>query len=141
MNQDKNKENFLFFISEAKYWISDFGLFDWNIHFTTEEPPSNILNDDTDFGYLAWYQAVESNKAARIGLSLETEKDSQKSIAKAAFHEVCEILLHPLEGFARCDAAPSTTDAIITEKHTVIRRLEKTIFEPYWQKRTLHHGD
>lgn len=122
---------------EAKYWIKKFGLFDWNWSFTQEDPPEKLLKRYESPEFLGWYEASAVDRVARLGLNKDISDERDYNIAKAAFHEVCEILLFDMEDIGLFDAAPSTKTGMEIRKHAVIRRLEHVLFKPDYKLRLM----
>jgi len=122
-------KNFEYFTKECKYWIDRFQLREWEFRFTHRNHKK--LSDS-----LAWYEYNWEGRLAEIGLSTNWDKTNTTiyHLSKAAFHEVCEILLANLESTARMDICPSQIHELIACKHSVIRRMEWAIWEPYYAK-------
>jgi len=113
-------EDFELFKEECWNWIKYFGLIDWEWNFT----------HDAEIGNHAEYWVDVPNRACTISYTSEySTEDSifytEESIKKAAFHEVCEILLARIasliSGIAESDIAEA--------KHDIIRILENTIYK------------
>lgn len=127
---ETTKENFNFFIEECKYWIEKFGLKEWEFRFKHED--HKTLKDSC-----AWYEYNWQGRLASIGLSVswDNTEPTDYQVSKSAFHEICEMLLADLETIARSDICPSQKEELITCKHSVIRRIEWAIWEPYYENK------
>ena len=126
-----DKKLFKLFKKECKYWLNRFDLGSWRVDIYQGAPPG----DTTGRRILAWCDANWVMKTCTIGLQKKVNKNSdikRKIIAMAAFHEVCELLLHMLRIIAEADAKPTTEDEITSYIHATIRRMEKAVWEPYW---------
>ena len=124
------KEHFKLFKKECKYWLDRFDLGSWRAdirHYTR----SNLIE-----GTFAYCDSDWAMRTCCIGLQVKLSDDAivnKKVISKAAFHEVCELLLHMLRIIAETDAKPTMMDEINGYTHAIIRRMEKAIWEPYWR--------
>lgn len=120
----KKKETdwFGLFQKEAGYWLSYFGLLDWQVVFYHEE-----LSD----GGFAETRMHYVGKCAAIVLSNNSEPDTytEERVKLAAFHEVCELMLGSLYGVMEQHiAAARDYDAVARGGHDIIRRLENTVY-------------
>jgi len=113
------------FNEEVDYWIKYFGLLEYELHITNE--------DEESLGALGTCWSDIENRIAGINLnSIWDEEPSEKRIRQIAFHEVMELLLGELKTAAY---ERETSDKIIVgATHTLIRRLENTIFKQKHKK-------
>ena len=129
-----NKKLFKLFKKECKYWLNRFDLGSWRVDIYQGAPPDDNLGRKI----LAWCDANWVMRTCVIGLQNKVSKNSdirRKIIAMAAFHEVCELLLHTLKIMAEMDAKPTILDEVTSSVHAIIRRMEKAIWEPYWNRK------
>ena len=113
------KADFSEFKAECDRWISHFGLLDWEVCYTHD--------GDSDDTRATCYPDYE---ARIVILTLGTEwtmKPEKHEVKMIAFHEVCELLLSPLSLAA--DNRYTTKGTIIAAIHSIIRRLENTVFK------------
>ena len=118
------KKDFKLFKKECKKWIEIFGLKDWEFCFQHEcvEFEGNQAS-------------CVSNVAGRLA-SITLFEDwgecggiSKHTIRLAAFHEVCETLLAPLNACAQSRYISAVE--IEESGHAIIRRLENSLFPKY----------
>lgn len=113
--------DFSVFKAEAKKWIEVFGLKDWAVTFDFAPLENSIAEC-----LVNW-----SAKAALVTLGkFPRGEGTQEDIKRAAFHEVCELLLTDMEYTALNEEIPHDERKLMTEiaRHAVIRRLENSIF-------------
>lgn len=110
------------FEQEAKYWIDYFGLKQWEVIFTN-------LEDRENRATIGWKVV---GRIAKINLATDWEEGTEivtpETVKKAAFHEICELLLSRLGMMAEgriCNNKDNTTE----ETHAIIRTIENTIFK------------
>lgn len=123
------RKHFKFFRRECRYWLDKFHLYSWRIDF------SHRVRTDLETGAFAWCDWWWKNHISEIGLSREIGQNCRtdvKVLSATAFHEVCHLLLSELHTNADIDARPSILDDNTRIAHTIIRRLEKSVWEPYW---------
>ena len=119
------KKHFKIFKKEVKKWINYFGLWDWQIHFAhyaenMTNTRAKVIYNST--GCLAtfilntkWHEHTE-------------DVLNKNNIRKAAFHEVCELLLGRLTHIA--DDRWGWCEADLTiETHRIIRTLENVLWK------------
>lgn len=100
----------------------------------------DVVHEDAEDGdALAWYFCGFSGKVARIGLAQDWSDDAvnDKEVAKAAFHEVCELLLTKLAAKAYFTFAECVVEE---EIHHIIRILENSVFETLWESEVVNAG-
>lgn len=119
MSYKTTKKDFAEFKKEAEYWIEYFGLKNWQVTFSHK-----IMNDAR-----ADCVVDMSGRICVLGLAIPFQNiPIQYEIKKCAFHEVCEILLCPLDNYAKFGYGSQ----LVEEKtHDIIRRLENTIFKEH----------
>ncbi len=116
------KRHFKVFCDEARKFIDIFGLAGWEVYFEHKK-------------YLSTELAVcitdQQGRTCTISLSPEWVelKPTDLEIRKAAFHEVCELLLSRLNTFAKDRFVRESQ--IDEESHSIIRTLERVLWEPY----------
>lgn len=115
-------KHFRTFKRECKKWVRVFGLTDWEIHYFHEPDPDNDR---------AWISRDLQNHTAGVflGLNWDSVPPSDHELERAAFHEVCELLLSPLDDAAKCRY--TTVPQINEARHEVIHVLENVLW---------HHG-
>ena len=125
------KKHFKIFKRECRYWLDRFNLWSWRVDLHHE-----TFSEDSK-GNCAWVEADWQNKTCDISLDIfwGKYKPTKKRVAVSAFHETCELLLYMLSTEAKVDRSPSVEENLISYRHTIIRRLEKAIWEPYWEKK------
>ena len=116
MSYKTTKKDFADFKKECEKWIAYFGLIDWQVHFDHEER--------NDCRAAIYYDC--SGKVCTITLNTIWTHSAPGGMKKLAFHEVCELLLGPLSEHA---GAVYNHGIVQEQVHTVIRRLENTIFK------------
>jgi hypothetical protein len=118
---DTTPEEFELFKSECLRWIGFFGLTDWKVDFVHEK-----LNSD---GYAECRFNGVASKFVIMALGISCSKYHRKflRIEQTAFHEVCELLLYPLEylGTARYVQPEEFEPA----RHGIIRSLENSVYK------------
>ena len=106
------KRQFRFFKAKCQEYIKELGLLSWRIFFEHDE-----LED-----CFAEIKMAPENRVAEITLSKTwIRKPTKEQLSRTAFHEVCELLLCPLEN-------PNDQDNLREEIHAVIRILENTLW-------------
>ncbi|KKM57112.1 hypothetical protein LCGC14_1550870 [marine sediment metagenome] len=118
------RKHFDLFKIEVKKWIQNFGLTDWNVYYSHIK-----LNLKAQ----CKYDLV--GRVATLSLSTEYIDDTieyniEQDIKMSAFHEVCELLLGPLESMVDQRYALGIDD-VEEERHRIIRRLENFVFTIY----------
>lgn len=123
------------FQKHVTFWQLILGLQDWNV--TCALADANMcqqagcqLNPEEVSFSMAWVCEDAENRLATVYLREEWEPAavSQDEVDKAAFHEMCHVLLTPLENFANVGVAEQIT---AMETHRIIRVLENTFYESY----------
>jgi len=123
------EDQYVLFQEEAEYWLDKFNLRNWEVYY------GRISDKEGEEGEgFADCRADGVNRVACLRLALSYYSVDKlrfpRVIHKAAFHEVCELMLSDLRSTSRY--AELETDAIV---HEIIRRLEHTVFIPDWQQR------
>lgn len=107
------KKDFEVFKKECLKWVEFYGLKDWRISYDQKDTEAN-----------AETRYFLENKSAVISLS--NKYPCETTLGRLAFHEVSELLLveitHKLNWFLN-------TQEVNTMAHTIIRRLENSVFE------------
>ena len=127
-----SKRHFKLFKKECRYWLDKFDLGSWKVVYFHEDV------EDSSKGNAAWQSANWRDRLCSLGLDInwgKNEKPTKKRVAEAAFHEVCELLIYMLRIIADFDAKPTGLHDVENYNHSIIRRLEKAIWEPYWDAR------
>ena len=116
-----SKKDFDIFKKECERWIEFFGLKDYSVR---------ILHENTEGGGEANIWTDEFQKCATIKQSIDLKHEclrTKEEIKRAAFHEVCHLLLSDLYFKATCRYL-SDSELDGTE-HAIIQRLENLVFE------------
>jgi hypothetical protein len=117
-----SKRHFKLFCDEVRKFIDIFGLVGWEVYFEHKQ-------------YLSYEMAVcitdQPGRTCTIALSTEwvALKPTDLEVRKAAFHEVCELLLSRFNAFARDRFVQESQ--IDEESHNLIRILERVLWEKY----------
>ena len=119
MNRTTAKD-FKVFKSECNKWFKIFGLMGWHVRYTHSLEVKVSSKAD------CIYNVVSKSCELRLNRNYP-HKVTGHSIKESAFHEVCEILLGDLVALAEYRYA--TSSEIEAETHTIIRTLEKVIWE------------
>ena len=125
MEYKTTKSDFDYFCKRAQFWIKYFHVFDWDICFYFNR------DEEAQFDQLAYCISNLDGRAATLGFccNWQETKPTKKQIDLAAFHEVWELILSPLNILAQ--------DRFVTEsrieeaRHSIIRRLENTVLREY----------
>ena len=125
MDDDKKmnkttKKHFELFQKECNKWIEYFGLKQWRVFYE---------HDYVDDAYGS-INAHHPGKVVTITLSKSWEetKPNNKYIKRTAFHEICELLISPLERLAKSRFGV-LEEEIQEEIHNIIRTLENTVWK------------
>jgi len=118
------KKDFKLFKEECQKWIEILGLKDWEVHFRHDME----FEEDRPRASIA---ADIEGRVAVIYLSEQWQEypTTAYNIKKSAFHEVCELMMMPLNINAR--------DRYVTESqlkessHCVVMTLENVLFSKY----------
>ena len=117
-----SKRQFNLFCNEVRKFIDIFGLVGWEVYFEHKQ-------------YLSTELAVcitdQQGRTCTISLSPMWVglKPTDLEVRKAAFHEVCELLLSRFNTFARDRFVQESQ--IDEESHNIIRILERVLWEKY----------
>ena len=112
------RADFELFKRECGKWVRYFGLTEWQIDY----------EHDGAVGERAACATWLTSKSATLSLNKDWETDevTDERVQLSAFHEVCELLITPLDSNAKCRYI---AESEITEaRHGIIRRLENTIY-------------
>ena len=116
------KRHFKVFCDEARKFMDMFGLAGWEVYFEHKKYLSNAVA-----------VCVSNQQGRTCTMSLSTEwvelKPTDAEVRKAAFHEVCELLLSRLTGFAKDRFVRESQ--IDEESHNIIRTLERVLWQEY----------
>jgi hypothetical protein len=116
------KRHFKLFCDEIRKFIDIFGLVGWEVYFEHKQ-------------YLSTELAVcitdQQGRTCTISLAPKwvALKPTDLEVRKAAFHEVCELLLSRLNRFAKDRFIHESQ--IDEESHNIIRILERVLWEKY----------
>lgn len=124
------KKHFKLFKKECRYWLDKFDLGSWGIDYSQTNSP--------EFPEVRGYITVLwKDRVATISLAIDwgEDKPTQKKVAETSFHEACELLLWMVRVYGVTNASPSQIDEVNSYNHATIRRLEKAIWEPYWEEK------
>lgn len=120
------QEHFEIFKAECEKWIEIFGLKGWKIGIIqTKDEPDNSR---------AWMNGQYSQRIATVCLpshwnsSHEINSPTLYQLRIDAFHEVCEILLTPMDILA--GARNFDKEEFDAARHAVIRTLENVVWKP-----------
>ncbi|MHA1866835.1 MAG: hypothetical protein ACTSXD_02080 [Candidatus Heimdallarchaeaceae archaeon] len=118
-----SSKDFNLFRKECDKWIEVFGLKDWYVYYVHYD---NI----EDSGAYGSCSASINTKCAEISLykNLYDNYYDEHIIKRTAFHEVCELLFIKIKFFTVTDTKVQERE-IEEELHTIIRRLENSLFE------------
>lgn len=119
------QEHFDYFIKQCKYFVTFFGLQDWEMHYLWED-----VEDCR-----ASCTSTQQGKICTISLGKvwHTVEPTQDMLCKVAFHEVWELLTSELEVVARNDfdlTNAGRREVLERARHTLIRRMENCVL-PY----------
>ena len=104
------------FKKECEYWISYFGLLDWDIAY-----------DEKKLKARATYS---SNLVGRVAtLTIDNTKMEEEQIKKSAFHEICHLLISELSYYTT-----RVTDNSEEIQHIFIRRMENSVFKTKFEQ-------
>lgn len=117
-----SKKLFNTFKAECEKWLKILGLNDWQVHYRHEK-----INNRAEIHF----DCV--GRLATIILSTswpgwDQDLVNEENIKRSAFHEVCELLLGPLNDMVGQRYGLNVDDKE-EEIHRVIRTLENTLFE------------
>ena len=120
-----SKRHFKLFCDEVKKFIDIFGLVGWEVYFEHEQYLSN-----------AQAVCITDQQGRTCTMALATEwvalKPTDLEVRRAAFHEVCELLLSRLNTFAKHRFVRESQ--IDEESHNLIRILERVLWQQYHGK-------
>jgi hypothetical protein len=115
------EKNFTDFVQYCKKWQKSLGLLDWRLEF--------VFTSVEEWERLEGSKAVAAmNREGMIAIialnhSWFLTKPTDIELEKMALHEMCELLLRPLNVLLECRFNVSEEDAVY-ETHRVIRVLE-----------------
>lgn len=113
---------FKYFQNRVAIWAKDYGLNHVRIHTVLQRNPD--FDDDEVDDSLAWAHYDAESSLAIIGLNTELDRadSNQKSLDRAALHEVWEVILWPIrEMLGDRGYKFSEINAVV---HNIIRRSE-----------------
>jgi len=125
MEHKLTNENFAHYKHCCKAWIEKLGLKGWSMCY--------VFSDETEEPALKRNKAIiEMNRGGMVATTFlnkkwEAIKPTQVEIEVCAFHEMLELLIHPLIVLSNARFNVDELD-IEYEKHRIIRTLENTIF-------------
>jgi len=117
-----SKRHFKLFCDEARKFMDIFGLMGWEVYFEHKQ-------------YLSNEQAlcITDQQGRTCTMALSTHwvalKPTDLEVRKAAFHEVCELLLSRLNTFSKQRFVEESQ--IDEESRNIIRILERVLWEKY----------
>jgi hypothetical protein len=120
MNNKTTKKDFQIFCRECSFWITYFGLyeFEWHYaHIESKEPWRAKAVELSDTGKMV---------SCDLNINWGVDVPSHRNICKSAFHEVMEVLMLGIR------------DNMVRPEwyiHTHIRTMENTIFRDSYQSR------
>lgn len=127
-NYELTKEHFEKFKKYFQFWINEFGLKDWEIAYFFEK------TEDRD-GIDARASVHFDHEGRIVVCCLNKEwygsDPTDHNLSRCSYHEVVELLLGKLNGFARIKFSETE---VSQEIHRVIRILENTHFEYFWNE-------
>lgn len=118
------KQHFEIFKKECQKWIEIFGLKNWEIDYYHKKDKDESLS---------WVSFNHDNRCANIYLGIEWPDNihpTNYEVRKSAFHEITEILLHPIRYIGDCRYV-NGPEEIEVAVHNVIRVLENTLWNKY----------
>ena len=108
--------NLAIFKKECEYWISYFGLLDWDIEY-----------DEKKLNARATYSSSLVGRVATLTINNKKMEDDQ--IKKSAFHEICHLLISELAYYTT--RVTSDSEEI---QHVFIRRMENSVFKTKFEQ-------
>jgi hypothetical protein len=119
------KTDFEIFKNECRKWIKFFGLTEWEIDYA-------FVKDDEKIDAWVTFDEINGMLAVICMNALWKERDETfytlDNVKKAAFHEVCEVLIAKIIRLASARYCVSE-DELTLAKHELIRRLENTLYK------------
>lgn len=121
----ENKSDFEIFKDECRRWIKFFGLTEWEIDYALVKSDEKID---------AWVSFDEINGMVAVICLNDTWKErdenfySIENVKKAAFHEICEVLVAKIMRLVDARYNVCEDDTILA-KHELIRRLENSMYK------------
>ncbi len=113
-----NKKHFQVFKKACVKWLDFFGLKDWSVHYGHKYDDENMASIVYNL----------TGKVATIYLTIDWDiEPTKRAVERTAFHEVCELMLARLVICSRSRFI--TNDEIVEATHSIIRRLENTVFD------------
>jgi len=126
---ETSETDFDVFQKESKYWISKFGLTNWEIMFR-----HNPEDDETDRA-LCYIEPQSHIATLVLPHSWYSVEPSDYLIRRSAFHEVMEILLAEINILA--NERFTSRDKLETAIHSFIRVMENIVFEGDMNQRAM----
>lgn len=115
-----SQKQFKLFRKEAKGWVDTLGLKEYEVHYAHEELEESLAQCGTN----------EQARLAKIYLNKDWSGEvplNDHEVKKAAFHEVLELLLSRIRGFA--DQKNGTPEVIDGEVHRLIQIFINIFYE------------
>lgn len=112
-------KDFSIFKKECQKWIDFFGLKEYRVHYEHSSEYTDCV---------AFCVTDQAGGCATLGLIKDVGYERNNlAIRESAFHEVCELLLSKMCHIARDRAF--CEEELTCETHSIIRRLENTVFK------------
>lgn len=126
MNPSEKKRYLEVFKEEARFWINELGLKEWNYSFILRECRSDNIaevayNNEAKNAVLSLNTRWLDGKMENVVYEVTYERTRQ-----TAFHEIFEVMLADIEDVITED--PKNVTRINTERHRIIRRMENILF-------------
>lgn len=115
-----SRENYEYFQKMFSIWQSRLGQICWRVDFGFRD-----LSGDESYA-LTHYNTNGMVALVELSTKWRDREPTEINLENTAFHEVCELLITPLETLAR--SRKFDEDAIEHERHTIIRILENFAF-------------
>jgi hypothetical protein len=127
------KSKIKFFKDASNWFISYFGLYDWEVNFRKDENPNNRASCTTN--------RISNNEVSTARMSTLSyeenwlkQEDNLKEIAKACFHEVMELNFSKLKNFAYLKDTHISEREIDDEIHRIIKLFENRVFDKLYKE-------
>jgi len=121
-------KHFEMFVKECKHWIDYWAMKQWRIEFRHGDFVEDTrANFEYHWASMSAYIALEEYWEGCVEVT-------DREIAEVAFHEVAEIMLSPIAQVA----SDHCNEFDYNQKvHSIIRRMENSIFKEYWDGREI----
>lgn len=121
---DTTEEHFEYYQTQIHRWFRFWHEMEWRIYLEHK-----MLKEA-----LAAYYNDNPGRTVTIALSKKWScEPTKKLLSKCAFHEATEVMLETLSRW--CSGHPRDIEEAV---HTIVRRMENTIFEKEWTNGELH---